>query len=90
MVQLPIYSEVSVLWQSGNLLLTIIKFYIKKEKTVSLLIRSGFSILEGIPSIRELNKRLYKINEREILINTDQRSIFLNGLEAPNNQLNPD
>lgn len=90
MVQLPIHSEVSVLWQSGNLLLTVIKFSIKKEKTVSLLIRSGFSILEEIPSIRELNKRLYKINEREILINTDQRSIFLNGLEAPNNQLNPD
>lgn len=52
--------------------------------TVSLLIGSGFSIPEGLPSVGKLNKRLSKIDESEILIHTDQRAIFLNGKDDPN------
>lgn len=51
---------------------------------ISFLIGSGFSIPEGLPSVGELNERLSKIDESEILIHTDQRAIFLNGEEDPN------
>ncbi len=42
------------------------------------------SIPENIPGVKELNLRLSKINESEILIRTDQRAFFLNGQEDPN------
>ncbi|MBX3163754.1 MAG: hypothetical protein KF900_04690 [Bacteroidetes bacterium] len=51
---------------------------------VSILLGSGFSIPEGLPGVRQLNQRLSKIDESEILIHTDQRAIFLNGQEDPN------
>lgn len=51
---------------------------------VSILVGSGFSIPEQIPGVRQLNKRLSKIDESEILIHTDQRAIFLNGQKDPN------
>lgn len=54
------------------------------KQTISFLIGSGFSIPEGIPGVKQLNKRLSKINESEILIHTDQRAFFLNGQEDPN------
>lgn len=44
---------------------------------VSFLIGSGFSIPEGIPGVKQLNARLAKINESEILIHTDQRAFFI-------------
>lgn len=52
--------------------------------TISILLGSGFSIPEGLPGVRELNQRLSKIDESEILIHTDQRAIFLNGQDDPN------
>jgi len=51
---------------------------------VSILVGSGFSIPEGLPCVRQLNQRLSKINESEILIHFDQSAIFLNGQEDPN------
>lgn len=51
---------------------------------ISLLLGSGFSIPEGLPSVTSLNKRLCKIDESEILIHTDQTAIFLSGQEDPN------
>ena len=45
---------------------------------VSILVGSGFSIPEGLPCVRQLNQRLSKINESEILIHFDQSAIFLN------------
>lgn len=51
---------------------------------VSILVGSGFSIPEGLPGVRQLNQRLCKIDESEILIQTDQRTIFLNGQDDPN------
>ncbi len=52
--------------------------------TISILVGSGFSIPEGLPGVRQLNQRLYKIDESEILIHTDQTAIFLNGQNDPN------
>ena len=46
---------------------------------VSFLLGSGFSIPEGLPGVKQLNDRLSKIHESEILIHSDQRAIFLNG-----------
>ncbi len=51
---------------------------------VSILVGSGFSIPEKIPGVQQLNQRLSKIDESEILIYTDQRAIFLNGQDDPN------
>jgi len=51
---------------------------------VSFLIGSGFSIPENLPSTNQLNQRLSKINEEEILIHTDQHAMFLNGQIDPN------
>ena len=51
---------------------------------VSILVGSGFSIPEKIPGVRALNQRLSKIDESEILIYTDQKAIFLNGMSDPN------
>ena len=56
----------------------------KMKPKVSILVGSGFSIPEGLPGVRLLNKRLSKIDENEILIHTDQRAIFLNGQNDPN------
>lgn len=47
--------------------------------TISILLGSGFSIPEGLPSLKQLNERLSKINEEEILIHTDLTAMFLNG-----------
>jgi hypothetical protein len=52
--------------------------------TVSILLGSGFSIPEELPGVRQLNQRLSKIDESEILIHSDQRAIFLNGQEDLN------
>ena len=49
------------------------------QKTISILVGSGFSIPEGLPGVKDLNKRLSKIDESEILIHSDQTAIFLNG-----------
>jgi hypothetical protein len=46
---------------------------------VSLLLGSGFSIPEGLPSVQQLNQRLGKISEEEIIIGSNQVSFFLNG-----------
>jgi hypothetical protein len=46
---------------------------------VSFLVGSGFSIPAGIKGVKELNERLSKINENEILIGMDLRAMFLNG-----------
>lgn len=51
---------------------------------ISLLLGSGFSIPEGLPSTSQLNRRMSKIDEGEILIHTDQTAIFLNGQEDRN------
>ncbi|MBI2285157.1 MAG: hypothetical protein HYU71_15705 [Bacteroidetes bacterium] len=52
---------------------------------VSLLLGSGFSIPEGLPSVQQLNKRLGKISEEEIIIGSNQISFFLNG-QTDNNR----
>lgn len=52
--------------------------------TISILTGSGFSKPEGLPEVGELNQRLSKIDESEILIHTDQRAIFLYGQDDPN------
>jgi len=54
------------------------------RQNISILVGSGFSIPEEIPGVRQLNQRLSKIDESEILIHTDQRAIFLNGQDDPN------
>lgn len=51
---------------------------------ISILVGSGFSIPEGLPGVRQLNQRLSKIDESEILIHTDQKAFFLNGQDDPN------
>lgn len=51
---------------------------------ISILLGSGFSIPDGLPSVGELNQRLSKIDESEILIDSAQRAIFLNGQDNPN------
>lgn len=51
---------------------------------ISLLLGSGFSIPEGLPSTSQLNKRMSKIDEGEILIHTDQTAMFLHGQHDPN------
>jgi hypothetical protein len=54
------------------------------RQNVSILVGSGFSIPEEIPGVRQLNQRLSKIDESEILIHTDQKAMFLNGQDDPN------
>jgi len=54
------------------------------KPVISFLIGSGFSIPEGLPGVKQLNRRLSKIDEAEILIHTDQKAMFLNGQEDPN------
>ncbi|MBK7304313.1 MAG: hypothetical protein IPI90_13955 [Saprospiraceae bacterium] len=54
------------------------------RQNVSILVGSGFSIPEDIPGVRQLNQRLSKIDESEILIHTDQKAMFLNGQVDPN------
>jgi len=55
------------------------------KETISILLGSGFSIPEGLPSVRQLNQRLGKIDESEILIHTDQHAMFLDG-QVDNNR----
>lgn len=57
---------------------------------ISILTGSGFSIPEGLPDVKKLNKRLSKIDESEILIHTDQTAFFLNGQTDPNRFINWD
>lgn len=52
---------------------------------ISFLLGSGFSIPEGLPSVTELNQRLKKINEEEIIIASSQIAFFLNG-QVDNNR----
>jgi hypothetical protein len=52
--------------------------------TISFLFGSGFSIPEGLPGVRQLNQRMGKIDEGEILIHSDQHAMFLSGQEDPN------
>ena len=59
-----------------------------KIPKVSFLVGSGFSIPEGLPSVRDVNARLSKVDESEILIHTDQTAIFLNGQEDRNRWAN--
>ena len=51
---------------------------------ISILLGSGFSIPEGLPSTEKLNQRMSKIDESEILIHTDQTAMFLHGQIDPN------
>jgi hypothetical protein len=60
------------------------------RNTVSFLVGSGFSIPAGIKGVKELNARLSKINEEEILIGTDQLAMFLNGQIDNNRWSNAD
>lgn len=55
---------------------------------ISFLVGSGFSIPEGLPSVGDINMRVSKINEEEILIHTDQTAIFLNGQKDKNRYAN--
>lgn len=48
---------------------------------VSILIGSGFSMPEGLPGIKQLNRRLFQIDASEIQIDSTQRAKFLNGQE---------
>lgn len=57
---------------------------------VSILLGSGFSIPAGLPGVNELNQRLSKIDESEILIHSDQTAIFLNGQNDPNRFIRKD
>lgn len=52
--------------------------------TISFLFGSGFSIPEGLPGVRQLNQRMGKIDESEILIHTNQHAMFLKGRNDPN------
>lgn len=54
------------------------------KPNVSILVGSGFSVPEEIPGVGQLNQRLSKIHESEILIHTDQRAIFQNEQNDPN------
>lgn len=49
------------------------------KPVISFLLGSGFSIPEGLPSTSQLNHRMSKIDESEILIHTDQTAMFLHG-----------
>jgi len=51
---------------------------------VSILVGSGFSIPEGIKGVSELNERLSRIDESEILIDSFQRASFIDGQENYN------
>jgi hypothetical protein len=57
---------------------------------VTILVGSGFSIPDGLPTVTQLNKRLAHINESEILIHSDQTAFFLNGYDDPNRWQNRD
>jgi len=57
---------------------------------ISFLLGSGFSIPEGIPGVRQLNTRLSKIDESEIVIHSSQNAGFLNGQPDPNRFSNAD
>lgn len=46
---------------------------------VSFLIGSGFSIPEGLPTVNDINNRMSKISQEEILIHSSMHAIFLNG-----------
>lgn len=60
------------------------------RNTISFLVGSGFSIPEKIKGVSELNSRLSKIDESEILIHTSQVAFFLRGQADPNRWSNMD
>lgn len=60
------------------------------KSKVSFLLGSGFSIPEGLPGVKELNTRLSKIDESEIIIHSSQIAGFLNGQPDPNRFSNAD
>lgn len=49
------------------------------KPNISFLIGSGFSLYEGIPGVPELNKRMRRIEESEIMIHSSQIAIYLRG-----------
>ncbi len=51
---------------------------------------SGFSIPDGLPSLQQINARLCKVNEDEILISSSQLAICLNGQHDGNRRINWD
>ncbi len=57
---------------------------------LSFLLGSGFSVPDHLPPVAELNERLRKIDESEILIHSSQTAIFLNGSEDPNRHVHWD
>lgn len=56
----------------------------EKRPVVSFLLGSGFSVPEGLPSVHDVNRRLSKIDESEIIIHSSQVAEFLNGQNNPN------
>lgn len=58
------------------------------RKVVSFLLGSGFSYSEKLPLVTDLNRRLKKINESEIIIHSSQQAWFLNGQVDNNRFLN--
>ncbi len=50
-----------------------------KMDTVSFLIGSGFSKADGLPLVGEINERMRRINEDEIIIHSEGTAFFLNG-----------
>ncbi len=57
---------------------------------VSFLLGSGFSIPDGLPSVGDLNARLSKVTEDEIIITSSQDAFFLNGQFDNNRFVNVD
>lgn len=55
-----------------------------EENMVSFLIGSGFSVADGMPLVRDINRRLSSIKEDEIMIHSEMSAMFLNGQENPN------
>lgn len=50
------------------------------KKVASVLLGSGFSRPEGLPSVADINQRMSRISEEEIIIHSSQHAMFLNGL----------
>ncbi len=48
------------------------------RKIASILLGSGFSIPERLPSVKDLNRRLAKISSDEVYIHSDMQAFFIN------------
>jgi len=55
-----------------------------KDKKISFLLGSGFSVPAGYPTAKELNEKLTRIRADEICIHTSRHAWFLNGQTDPN------